>query len=117
MGRSGDTMIPADVENVEVLPGTDNILKETEMLRKCLQDGYLSFKKCKLKRHHIKIISSRLWILWISYLVPEIAKSRPKCPISAVFVEKVQVLPGTDNTTGRSRSDKQTRRCTTSPIR
>lgn len=30
-------------------------------------------------------------------MVPRIVKSRSQCPISAVFVENVEVLPGTDS--------------------
>jgi len=50
----------------------------------------------------ITIVSSYflLWIMWISYLVPTIAKSRSECPKSLLFMENVEVLPGTD--TGRT---------------
>ena len=35
--------------------------------------------------------------MWISYLVPQIVKSCSESPILAVFVENVEVLPGTAN--------------------
>jgi len=37
---------------------------------------------------------------WISYPVPRTIKSRPRCLISVVFVESVEVVPGTDNYIG-----------------
>ncbi len=36
--------------------------------------------------------------MWKAYLVFQIVKSRSQCPISAVSVENVEVLPGTYNT-------------------
>jgi len=42
-----------------------------------------------------------MWFLWISNLVPRIVKSRSQYSVLVVFVENVEVLPGTDNNSGR----------------
>ena len=39
-----------------------------------------------------------VWILWKSYLVPRTLKSRSQCIKSPLFMENVEVLPGTTNT-------------------
>jgi len=69
------------MENVEVVPGTANT-------------GAFSSPAIT-----ITIASSYflLWIMGISYLVPSIAKSRSEGPKSPLFMENVEVVPGTDS--------------------